>query len=813
VLQLAEREDAPDLVVRRGNDIEVLSLSRAGAATRVAGGAKLASGLRALVELPDDRRPRSERVEPLLPSGNLLIPLETRDQDGTVADTIGLFTVSGSGFVAAVQTSVPTFARKDPVDLPFGAALVAIPASAGTSLADLSYLSFAESSPEKVLDLCGPTGCFPIAKPVAVPRAPSSELLAYVTGGGDASTLTVLGVGVTSPQGERARGIVIDAPAPASDALRFTTYALEGALLCGDDDTRPSTDDAIECAKACARDPVTAACNCFNPFAPLCVTCDVCAASEVRPDRVYATAANLSGLGFGASVGFAGLFQVSSGGETASFLGLFSAYHDGPGACEDPTTNCPPNPTTLDAAFLLTPDLVNFLEGSGSIGVAQDLTGDGLDDSIVGYDPVTERLLLSVSAPPVVVEVPIQQLFGIEDVNGDGLFDLVGARGAALVVVLGSATLPFVEVDFVLDAPPREVKFADLDFDGVQDLIVRTAGEPPSAGSCSPGTVYVAFGDASLSDPIPVGSGACIEEMLPLRLAQSADGISDVAFLRRVDDGVTAKWSLGALFGSTSRFLTSPVPLGPLSGPSELQALVAFSAGFGDEQSNVEGAVLLLRGDGAETSTVARALLLGDQLEVTDVVDPPASGAVLEVSSDSLVAPSSNGEVVVWDGGRAVVVGPSDPVRLIDVPELEPTEGPRALLGGRGGVEFVLFAGREVDGQPFVDFAIVTGGTLSRVTTQVCYDGVGALAPLWLSDTELSVCGTVLNVDNVPLACDYAAGAVPVGTKEAEPDVSFAPAGRSFTHDLDGDGLLDRIESTTGEILRQWECSSQSFNF
>jgi hypothetical protein len=385
VLQLVEREQEPHVLVRRGDDLEVLSLSRAGAATPVADGANLASGLRAQGESPDDLRPSQDGVQPLLPSGNLLIPLETRGLGGTGANSIGLFPSSGSGFVAAVQTSVPAVAGNDPIALPFTKALVATPMEAGTSLAEPRYLSLAGSS----LELCGVGSCFTLAEAVAVPRVAASDFFAYTTADFEASILTALGVGVESPEGDRARGIVVDAPAEGSSALRFSTYGLEAVVsVCGDAPVTPDEvlEDALVCTVDCLVESNVEGCNCAFPLQPPCEACNVCVDVEVFADRVFATAAQPSTSGAGVDLGFAALFQVPNGtADQASFLGFFVATHEGPGPCLDPST-CDPSGVTLDDAFLNTPDLVAALDGVESIGVEQDVTGDGVADPIVDLD-------------------------------------------------------------------------------------------------------------------------------------------------------------------------------------------------------------------------------------------------------------------------------------------------------------------------------------------------------------------------------------------------------------------------------------------
>jgi hypothetical protein len=805
VLQLVEREQDPYVLVRRGNDLEVLSISRAGAATLVADGANLASGLRALGELPDDERPLADRVQPLLPSGNLLVPLPTRSPDGFAANSIGLFPVSGSGFVAAVQTSVPTVEGSAPIDLQVGASLVATPRQAGTTVADLGYLSLADASDENELSLCVNGECFPLAKQVTVPRVVASEPLAYTSVDASprmfgVSTMNVLGVTVATAEGERVRGLVMDAPSGQLGDRRFSLQDVGANVgLCGDPGS--ALEDVLTCAIACVDAPtVPPSCNCENPFADPSCTDPVPFA--IHADRVFATVVLPTGIGIGVAVYYSARFRISSVGEEFTFVGTFRFEHYAPGDCANPV-NCEPTELgELESASLLPEGTPTFVE-TGAFSVADDLTGDGAPEGVV-FSAETSALFVSLSEPFTTVQLPLDAYFGIADANGDGLADILGARGASIVVILGGSTLPFVEVPFVLDAPPREVRFADLDADGVRDFVVRTAGEDPGDGSCPPGTVYVVFGASSLSEPIPVGSGTCIEEMLPLRLVQSGDGISDVAFLRRQTSTETmqVEWSLGALLGSTSRFLTSPVPLGPLDASlPKLEALVAFAGGVGAE-SSVEGALLLVKRGQSEGLNVARALLTGDQLAVEDV-SHPMMGPLL-VSGESLVAPTSDGRVVVWDGGVVHVVGVGDPPTQVDLSSLGLGQESRALLGGRGGRDFVLFALRDADGQPEVDVAVAVSGVAELVTSEPCY--TGTVEPRWLSDTELSVCGLVISLENVDLECTFADGGVGIGP--VEPESALVTAGRAFSYDVDRDGLLDRIESTSGEILKQSECLS-----
>jgi hypothetical protein len=157
------------------------------------------------------------------------------------------------------------------------------------------------------------------------------------------------------------------------------------------------------------------------------------------------------------------------------------------------------------------------------------------------------------------------------------------------------------------------------------------------------------------------------------------------------------------------------------------------------------------------------------------------------------------------------VIGLDAAPETVDLSSLDLGDGARALLGGRAPLEletnqaardFVLFALRDADGQPYVDVAVVVKGVAAPVTSEPCYSGT--LDPVWLSDTEISVCGWVVSLDGDDLECSFSDSGV--GIAPGVPDLGLVTTGRAFSYDLDRDGLLDRIESTSGEILEQSEC-------
>jgi hypothetical protein len=157
------------------------------------------------------------------------------------------------------------------------------------------------------------------------------------------------------------------------------------------------------------------------------------------------------------------------------------------------------------------------------------------------------------------------------------------------------------------------------------------------------------------------------------------------------------------------------------------------------------------------------------------------------------------------------VIGLDKAPETVDLSSLNLGEDSRALLGGRAPLEpetnptardFVLFALRDADGQSVVDVAVVVNGGAEPVTSMPCYPGI--LDPAWLSDTEISVCGWVVSLDGDDLECGNGGGGV--GAAPVTPEIGLVSAGRAFSYDLDRDGLLDRFESTSGEILKQSEC-------
>lgn len=274
--------------------------------------------------------------------------------------------------------------------------------------------------------------------------------------------------------------------------------------------------------------------------------------------------------------------------------------------------------------------------------------GLGLGDSVVsvktpiGGDAFIDSNIIFMGEPSPSVQGGPIGVATVGDINGDGYDDILGndpeSFDGGSYVVFGGSTVPLVGAP--LDAPgttDRHV-IADIDGNGVNDVIAIGSSRTPIGGSGMMGgedvqsdqlesTLTVMFGQTAdfPTAGLTFNTTKSFEQVLPLKLqlrspgGETADGIDDLAILLRDQDGV-ASGSLVA--GDPYGFLSSPFFLRNAV-VSELGKEYVLATGYGLP----EGVDL---GDGRS----AIAVLYVVDTETVDENTAIANGAFLTLSVD-----------------------------------------------------------------------------------------------------------------------------------------------------------------------------------
>jgi hypothetical protein len=802
LLQLRKNSDGSVVALyRNGPDLTLATLDSEGGIESSESLLGAAEGLAAPAEastMSSDPRPRADAVEPL--SGNhMILPVRSRTANGEeTANSVNYLREENGVFLTQIQTPAKTEVNSPAVEAARAPRLVPIPAEAGTNLADVAYISRAGTD----VSICrrADDGFDCSAK---LPAGTNFKLVAgsvvpfsiYSNANLPADSWlksSVVPFGLTVPATSTLLGIAVDAPAspelsPTIELFDFSTKTI--AAGCDPDLCYPvpaCCSQTEACHKFCVfgGEP-DSACDCSLPC---WADCDVepqvgdgCPAEcilTIEPLEIAFASAQPS-AGYGSSLGF--FVRFTLGGE--QYVGLFGAHHTGLGNCGTDEAGCVRKTAFLASTAFVFP-LPNDVDLE-AIGFIQqgDVTGDGEEDYATNENP--PRIILSYPSQIATLS-SLDQVLGAEDLTGDGLADLVGSKDDRIVVLLGGPTVPFAEVSFNVTPPEssakaREVVFADLDSDGVKDAVIRTVG----SGDCTndDGQLLVLYGGSKLESPIPVGSGACIDQMLPSHLVLQRDGVEDVAFFRSncPTPGEACDGSIGALFGDSNRQLTSPFSLGgtiqkvvPLAGANadaEDLALV-----FIDKAGATEAVRLKVSANQVTEEPTAVTLGLGGQLVRTE------TGNVAVWDDEGLRIYDASALALLEKTPTAPALAANDAKYLLAVPTQS------AAINGVGGFVLVKQSGGRVTVGLVYEGA--TEWALKLVEDAACI-GSDWAEPFWLSETEFVACNNIFTID---------------------PDLAPAPycsatprdlGSRYFSVDLDGDGLFERVERALGAVSKQ----------
>lgn len=810
LLQLRKNSDGSVVAVyRNGPDLTLATLDSAGGIASSESLLGAAEGLAAPVEASvtsSDLRPRADAVEPL--SGNhMILPVRSRNASGAeTANAVNYLREQNDVFLTQIQTSAKTAADFPSVETARAPRLVPIPAEAGTNLADVAYFSHNGTN----VSICFRAGdgfecdsklpAGPDFKLVAGAVAPFS-IVSHPTLMAERwlkSSVVPFGLTVpaTLPETPKLLGIAADAPVPPAtrptvELFDFSTKTI--APGCDPEKCYPLPDCCGGQSDACTKFCVFGGepdgpCDCSDDCWASCRVepqavdpgCPAECLQTIEPLEILFTAAGPSTL-HGSTLGFFVRFRFNE----KQFIGLFVAHHSGLSNCADLETAC-----DHKAAFLtsMSADFVFPLPEDVDLGALNsiqqgDVTGDGIEDYATNENP--PRIILSYPTQ-VATLMSVDRVLGAEDVTGDGLADLVCSKNDRIVVLLGGPTVPFAEFSFNVTAPgssaqAKEVVFADLDGDGVKDAVIRTVGSDDCTND--DGQILVLYGGSKLESPIPVGAGACIDQMLPSHLVFQRDGVEDVAFFRSncPIPGEACDGSLGALFGDLNRQLTSPFSLG-----GTIQKILPLAGTNADAE---DLALVFLDKDGA---TEAVRLKVG----ANQVTQEPTS---VTLGPGGQLVRTETGNLAGWDDDGLRIYGASTLALLPDTPTAPalaendvkhllavPTQS--AAISAVGG--FVLVkqsAGRVTVGLAYEG---EKGWDLQLVTDVTC-TGSGVTEPFWLSQTEFVACNNIFTINPALAPAQYCA-ATPSDL-----------GSRYFSEDLDGDGLFERVERAFGAVSKQ----------
>lgn len=195
--------------------------------------------------------------------------------------------------------------------------------------------------------------------------------------------------------------------------------------------------------------------------------------------------------------------------------------------------------------------------------MVQDIDGDRHVDLIVDHRAGRGLLIIkglgkgAFDTPGAVVDMGGDPYLGmaIGDVNGDGRIDLATPNPDEVGIALNTSSedMTFALVEPVAAASPFAIALADLDADGILDLVVASDGAAT--------TIKIFKGD---------GRGGFAELGPPLRMAGGAKSIA-VGDINGdgVDDTLVTSWSSDALviLGGSASLETVRIPLGGIENP------------------------------------------------------------------------------------------------------------------------------------------------------------------------------------------------------------------------------------------------------
>jgi hypothetical protein len=203
-----------------------------------------------------------------------------------------------------------------------------------------------------------------------------------------------------------------------------------------------------------------------------------------------------------------------------------------------------------------------------------ELNGGGTPEIVLTYaesvgdvDLYTTEILVIEPAPARVIGPRSRVAVG--DLNADGYDDVVGLEGftsasnAAGIILYGGDSLPLVTTNFDVGGLDPTFTLADLDGDGVRDLVTSSVVDPGENLS----EIAVSFGRPFAAPEPPRSLGrSTISNVFPARLqvrsgpdddAPSSDGIEDLVIVK-------AGGFASLLVGDRARLPTSPLYLNGL---------------------------------------------------------------------------------------------------------------------------------------------------------------------------------------------------------------------------------------------------------